>query len=194
MSKRLTKALLRLCELEKKALETEVDFWKQEVILTNKAFKEIEETNRQLQDQVAKARFERDLDRVKIQGLAGQNEQLQSMATHAMAEDASLRDRISTAKFERDQARVELKALAEENERLRKNTGWVHIRNFDSSGPVREVLGVGETGRLWLFRVEGRNQFSAACDFGIWEIATSPVWVMEIPPINYDEEPAVGDA
>ena len=152
MSKRLTKALLRLCELEKKAQETDADFWKQEVDGVNEAFKEIEETNRQFREQAAKARFER------------------------------------------DQAWVELKALAEENERLRKNTGWIHIRNFDRSGPVREVLGVGETGRVMIFRVEGRNQFSAACDFGKWEIATSPVWVMEIPPINYDEEPAVGDA
>lgn len=94
MSKRLTKALLRLCELEKKALETDVDFWKQEVILTNKAFKEIEETNRQLQ----------------------------SVITEEMALVASLREQVAKARLERDQARVELKALTEENEPLPKRT------------------------------------------------------------------------
>ena len=69
MSKKLTKALLRLCELEKKALETEVDFWKQEVKLNTQAFKEIVETNHGLHRELGEVRG-------KLKALAEENERL----------------------------------------------------------------------------------------------------------------------
>lgn len=91
MSKQLVKALLRLHELEKKALESEADFWKQEVKLNTQAFKEITETNHSLHRELRGAKDE----------------------------IAALREEVAKARFERDQARVELKAVVEENERLR---------------------------------------------------------------------------
>lgn len=169
MSKRLTKALLRLCDLEKKALETEVDFWKQEVILGNQAFKEIEETNLQLQDGL------RELETLRSQNTA-------------------MRDQVAKARLERDQARVELKALAEENERLRKRTaGWVHISRVSAQGCPREVLGLGSDASVRLLRFDGLHRFSAFSGSGQWKLVSEPYYVMEIPPINYDEEPAVRD-
>ena len=172
MSKRLTKALLRLCELEKKALETELDFWKQEVKLNTQAFKEIEETNRQLQDGL------RELETLRSQNTA-------------------MSDQVAKVRFERDQARVALKGLAEENARLRKNTGWVHVSCVSAQGCPREVLGVGADGSVRLLRFDGLHQFSSLNRSNLrWEHATSPYYVMEIPPISGDsnaEETAVGN-
>ena len=164
MNERLIEALLRLCELEKQAQEQVIAGMRQEISDNTLEFKELCDRVSGLQDLLQEEGAISELRREEIGGL---------------------RERSAEAKFERDQARIELNIVAEENERLRKSPpGWVHIRDFDYSGPVRQVLGAGQTGRLMIYRVEGTNQFSAACDFGKWEIATSPLYTMEIPPIN----------
>lgn len=165
MSKRLTKALLRLCELEKKALETDVDFWKQEVKLNTQAFKEIVETNH---------------------GLHRELESLRSQNT-------ALPDQVEKARFERDQARVELKALAEENERLRKTDGWVHIRDWFWAGRGRTV-GQFLGGSLSLVELRG-SQWYVRTDSSLESCGPPVyLYELPEPPIqDQAEETAVGD-
>lgn len=152
MSKRLTKALLRLCELEKKAQETDADFWKQEVILTNKAFKEIEETNRQLQ----------------------------SVITEEMALAASLHEQVAKARFERDQARVQLKALAEENERLQETNGWVHIRDWVHIGKKRLIVGLFLDGKTALVNRIVQQWYIRGLEGGLVACGP-PAYIYELP-------------
>ena len=164
MGKRMTKALLRLCDLEKHVLEQVIAGLRQDVNAHYRAENELRSTAKEIEET---------------------NRQLQSMLAGELKTIASLREEVAKARFERDQARVELKALAEENERLRKSpAGWVHIRDFDASGPQREVLGVHDTGAVRLLRFEGSNRFSAFSDYGSWHPTTTPLYVMEIPQID----------
>lgn len=158
MGKRLTKALLRLCELEKKAQETDADFWKQEVDGITEAFKEIEETNRQLQDGLR-----------ELQSLRSQNTAL------------------------RDQARVELEALAEENERLRKNTGWVHIRDWVHIGKKRLIVGLFLDGKTALVARIVKQWYIGGLEGGLVACGP-PAYIYELPepPIRKQaDEPSV---
>lgn len=169
MNERLIEALLRLCELEKQAQESVIAGLRQEISDNTLEFKEL-------------------CDRVSgLQDLAQEEGAISELRREGIE---ALREQVAKAKFERDQARVELKALAEENERLLIcPTGWVHIRDFDASGPTREVLGIGEPWRLKILQFEGPNRFSSTSHDGLrWEPANAPVYVMEIPQIDFSDK------